>query len=145
MKSAGALLLAMVVPGPLLGRGHRVADVVGLGEGFAVFSDAFRWPVVFVVIVLWTSTVFHLGPDHDTPWRWDLPGAGVASVGWAFVSVGLRLYLEVAGETNQVLGSLGGALIVLLWLYLLGAALLAGAEVNAVLAIRHRVVQVPRH
>lgn len=141
----GALLLAMVVLGPLFGTGREVAGNVGLGDGFVLYWNVFRWPTVFVVIVLWAATVFHLGPDHTTPWRWDLPGAVLASVGWALSSVGLRVYLDVAGETNQVLGSLGGSLIILLWLYLLAVWLLVGAELNAVLATRHSVVQRQRH
>jgi len=137
--AVGAVLLAMVVLGPLLGTGHDVADAVGLGDGFAAFWDFFRWPVVFVVMVLWAATVLHLGPDHATPLRWDLPGAVLSAVGWVLASVGLRVYLDVAGETNQVLGTLGGSLIVILWLYLLGVALLVGGELNAVLAVRHGV------
>lgn len=139
-----ALVLAMLVLGPLLGTGGDVADLVGLGGAFATFWDWVRWPSALVLMAAWAATVFHVAPNHKTPWRWDLPGAVLTTVGWAAISLGFRLYLSIAGETNQVLGTLGGALIVLLWLYLLAVALLVGGELNAILAIRHDVVQEPR-
>lgn len=140
----GALMLAALVLGPLLGAGGDVADTLGLGATFATFWDVVRWPAAFLLMVLWAATLFHVGPNHRTPWRWDLPGAAVAAAGWAVTSLGLRAYLAVAAGSNQVLGALGGSLIVVLWLYLLGVSLLVGAELNAVLAVRHGVPQRPR-
>jgi membrane protein len=54
------------------------------------------------------------------------------------VSVGFRVFLEVAAEGNQVFGVLGGALSVLFWIYLLGIGLLLGGELNAILNGRYR-------
>ncbi len=139
-----ALVLAMVVLGPLLGTGRDVADHLGAGDLFAALWTWARWPLVVALMVTWAATVFHIAPNHRTPWRWDLPGAMLTALLWALLSAGFRLYLAVAAEANQVMGALGGALIVLLWLYLLAVGLLLGGELNAVLAERHRVAQVPR-
>jgi membrane protein len=133
-----AVVLAMVVLGPLLGRGQDVAQALGLGSGFATLWDWVRWPAVVVVVVAWATTVYHLAPDQRTPWRWDVPGALLAATLWAIVSLGLRLYLRLTAGSNQVFGVLGGPLIVMLWLYLLAIALLVGGELNAVLAARRR-------
>jgi membrane protein len=140
----GAVLLAMLVLGPLLGSGQDVADAVGAGGVFAAFWDWLRWPVVAALATVWAATVFHLAPNHRTPWRWDLPGAALTAGLWALLSLGFRLYLTVAAGANQVLGTLGGSLIVLLWLYVMSLALLLGGELNAVLVQRHRVPQNPR-
>lgn len=136
-----AVALAMLVVGPLLGTGEDVADRVGLGGAFAAFWDWVRLPVTAVAMVAWAATVFHIGPNRWTPWRWDLPGAAFTAVAWIALSAGLRVYLSVAGEGNEVLGTLGGALIVLLWLYLLAIGLLVGAELNAILASRYGAPQ----
>ncbi|CAN5609304.1 YihY/virulence factor BrkB family protein [soil metagenome] len=132
----GTALVAMVVLGPLLGGGEAVADSIGLGGGFAFIWDNLRGPVAFVVVVTWAATVFHIGPNRRTPWRSDLPGAVLTASGWIVVSLGFRVYLEVAAAGNQVLGVLGGGLVLLLWLYLLSVVLLLGGELNAVLIER---------
>jgi membrane protein len=136
-----AVALAMLVVGPLLGTGEDVADSVGLGAAFATFWDWARLPATAAAMVAWAATMFHIGPNRWTPWRWDLPGAVLTAVSWIGLSAGFRVYLSVAGETNEVLGTLGGALIVLLWLYLLAIGLLLGAELNAVLADRYGAPQ----
>ncbi|MGH8998054.1 MAG: YihY/virulence factor BrkB family protein [Acidimicrobiia bacterium] len=131
-----AAVLAVLVLGPLLGTGRDVAEVVGLGDAFAFFWDVLRWPVTLVLVVAWAATVFHLAPNNHTPWRWDLPGAALTAVLWVGIAVLFRLYLAVSAGGNDVLGTVGGALVVVLWLYLMAAALLLGGELNAILAER---------
>jgi membrane protein len=131
-----AVILAMLVLGPLLGTGQDVADALGFGTAFATFWDWLRWPAVVALAVGWAATIFHVAPNHHTPWRWDVPGAVLTAVGWVMVSVGFRGYLELATGGNDVLGTLGGAIVVMLWLYLMGIGLLLGGEFNAILAKR---------
>lgn len=132
-----AAVLLMLILGPLFGGSRQIADWVGLGGAFTVFWDLVRPPVAFLMLVIWATVVFHVAPNKRTPFRWDLPGALVAAVAWLLVSLGFRLYLELAAEGNQVFGVLGGALSVLFWLYLLGIGLLVGGEVNAILYRRY--------
>ena len=131
---AASLMLVAIVVGPLFGTGEQIADQVGLGDQFAFLWDVFRLPFAFVLLVLWAATIFHIAPNHRTPWRWDLPGALLTAVLWLTFSGGLRLYLEVAQAGNAVFGALGGALIVLLWFWLLSLAVLLGGELIQVLA-----------
>ncbi len=129
-----ALVAAMVVVGPLLGGGEELAERFGAGSAFTTLWDWFRWPVVFVVVVCWAASIHHFAPRRRTPWRSDLPGAVVSTVWWLAVSIGFRAYLDaVANGVNAVFGLLGGALILLVWLYLLAMGLLVGAEINSVL------------
>ena len=129
-----ALVAAMVVVGPLLGSGEEVAGRLGAGSAFTTAWVWFRWPVVFVVVVLWAASLYHFAPRRRTPWRSDLPGALVGTVWWLVVSLGFRTYVDVASQgVNAVFGFLGGALSLLIWLYLLAMGLLVGAEINSVL------------
>jgi membrane protein len=133
---AAAVTLSMFVVGPLFGGGHRLAEQVGLGDTFAWLWRWARLPVAFGALTAWAATVFHLALGRRRKWRRDLVGAAVTATLWVLVSAGLRVYLGVAGAANPVLGALGGALIVLVWLYLLALGLLAGAELNVVLLER---------
>ena len=131
-----AVLLSMLVVGPLLGRGQDVADAIGLGPAFATAWNWLRVPAAAGVLIAWAATVFHVSTNHPTRWRSDLPGALLAAVLWIIESIAFRLYLAIAGDGNQVFGVLGGALVLLVWLYLLAAALLLGGELNGIRAAR---------
>lgn len=129
----GALMLAMLVVGPLLGTGQEMAERWELSGLFTLLWNWIRWPLVFAAMVAWAATILHVAPNHKTPWRWDLPGAVLTTVAWGLFSFALRYYLAFSGDTNQVLSILGGSLITVLWLFLLAVGLLIGGELNAVL------------
>ena len=129
-----ALVAVMIVVGPLFGGGEELADRLRAGSVFTTAWDWFRWPAVFVAVVCWAASIYHFAPRRRTPWRTDLPGAVVGTVWWLAVSLGFRVYLDAASSgMNAVFGLLGGALILLVWLYLLAMGLLVGAEINSVL------------
>ena len=85
----------------------------------------------------WAATVYHIAPNHRSPWKLEIPGAVVASLWWTAVSLGFGTYLEAAASgANAVFGLLGGALSLLFWLYLMAMGLLLGAEINSITATR---------
>ncbi|WP_419841398.1 YihY/virulence factor BrkB family protein [Candidatus Poriferisodalis sp.] len=131
---AATAVAAMVVVGPLLGSGADLADRLGAGSAFSAAWDWLRWPVVVIVVIAWAATVYRIAPLHKLPWRSEIPGALLATVWWLTVSGGFGAYLRLASnDVNAVFGLLGGALSLLLWLYLLAMGLLAGAELNRLL------------
>ncbi len=135
------VVLTLIVVGPLFGEGEELASRFGVDGWFTVLWDWFRWPVVFAVMVAWAATVYHVAPNHRSPWKSELPGAVLASVWWTAVSLGFGQYLAVASSgANAVFGFLGGALSLLFWLYLMAMGLLLGAEVNSLVARRQGVL-----
>jgi membrane protein len=131
----GALTLAGLVIGPLLGR-----EDVGGGafEGFlTVLWDWFRYPTAFVILVLWAATIFHVAPNRRASWRWELPGALFSALLWIIATYFFSLYLATLSSTsNAVFGVIGTAITIELWLYLLAIGLILGAELNSAFAIR---------
>jgi membrane protein len=59
------------------------------------------------------------------------PGSLVAVVLWLLVSFGFRLYLHYFNSYSKTYGSLGAVIILMLWFYFTGAAILIGGEVNS--------------
>jgi uncharacterized BrkB/YihY/UPF0761 family membrane protein len=57
-------------------------------------------------------------------------------VAWVAVTLGFRLYVDVIGGANPILGVLGAVIVSLTWLYLLCLSTLYGAELNAAIADR---------
>ncbi len=100
-------------------------------------------PAVLIALTAWAATLFHVGPNHRTPWRYDVPGAVLTTVGWVLASQGFALYVRITGGANQVQSTVGAVLLALSLMYLLSVVLLVGAELNDVLARRAGVVQQP--
>lgn len=129
------LVVTLIVVGPLFAASEVVGSI-GLDDEYAFVWAYLRWPVAFLSLVLWATTMFHLCPDRAGPWRQGLSGALLTAVLWLAASIGFNLYLEVALDASPVFSALGGGLIVMTWMYLLFVGLLAGAELNAVLLAR---------
>ena len=136
-----AVVLTLIVIGPLFGEGAELAQRLGVAGWFEVLWTWFRWPVVFLSLVGWAALVYHIAPNHRSPWKYELPGALLASTWWTVVSLGFGTYLQFASAgNNAIFGFLGGALSLLFWLYLMAMGLLLGAEVNSIIATRHGVI-----
>lgn len=133
-----AVTVTVVVVGPLFGRGVDVVERTGLDGTYIALWQVLRWPLAFGSLVLWATTVQHLTPATRHRWRHDLPGGLLTALLWLAASTGLNVYLTFVVPASPVLGALGGGLILMIWFYLLCAALLIGAELNVILAARRR-------
>lgn len=100
--------------------------------------------VVLTAVVLWAATLYHVGPNHRTPWRFDLPGAILTTIGWIGASQLFAVYVRVTGGRNQVQSTVGAILLALTLMYVLSLVMIIGAELNEIISRRAGVVQEPR-
>jgi len=84
-----------------------------------------------LLVLTGITFVYHLAPAVSRRWQWFTPGSVFALLAWLATSFGLRIYLKYFGDYNAMYGSIGGVIVLMLWLYLSGIALLAGAEINS--------------
>lgn len=112
--------------------GEWVAGKVGLGEVFAVAWKILQWPVVLVFLLTAFGSVYYFAPNLKAPeWYWVSPGAVVGLLVWMLASLGFRVYLQYFNSYSKTYGSLGTVIILMLWFYLSGLAVLIGGEVNS--------------
>lgn len=116
--------------------GHRIADAIAAGYGFGgVFTVAWKitqWPIILFFILLAFNLIYFFGPDlKEQEWRWTTPGAAVGVVLWLLVSFSFKLYLSYFNSYSATYGSLGALIVMMLWFYLTGAAILIGGELNS--------------
>ena len=123
----------LVVAGPTLA--ERVAAWFHLSAAFEWTWKIAQWPVVFALVTLAMGLVYYYAPDVKQEWIWITPGSVVATVLWLLVSLGFKFYVANFTSYNATYGAIGGVIILLLWFYLSGLAVLVGAELNA--AIEH--------
>lgn len=123
-----ALVLALV--GQHLGA--LLAYQTGWGPALMTVWTIIQWPLVILFVLIAVSLLYRYAPDvRVQKWRWVIPGATVAVACWLAVIWGFRAYLHFFNTYSEFYGSLGAVIILLLWLYLTGAVILAGAEVNS--------------
>jgi len=116
--------------------GGRIADSLattyGLGGSFKLAWKILQWPVVLAFLFVGFALIYYWAPDlRDQDWRWVTPGSIVAVILWLLVSFAFRLYLHYFNSYSKTYGSLGAVIILMLWFYLTGAAILIGGEVNS--------------
>jgi membrane protein len=103
-----------------------------LGDTFPLAWKIIQWPVVLACIILAFALIYYFAPDfHEQAWKWLTPGAGIGVVLWLLVSIAFRVYLHFFNSYSATYGSLGAVIILMLWLYFTGAAVLIGGEVNS--------------
>jgi membrane protein len=112
--------------------GQAIADKFGLGPVFTIAWNVLQWPIVLIFILLSFALIYYYAPDlRDQKWKWITPGSAIGVALWLVVSLGFRLYLQFFDTYSKTYGSLGAVIVLMLWLYLTGAAILFGGEVNS--------------
>ena len=120
------------------------------GHPFSIVWKILQWPIALAFVFLAFGLIYQFAPNlserrrggrlqkSDYRRRWLSPGVMVAVLLWLLVSLGLRLYLHFFNSYGATYGSLGALIILMLWFYLTGAAILLGGEVNCELESRDK-------
>lgn len=118
--------------------GLRMFDVMlgwaGLEVDSVLILTAVQWLTIFLVLLFTSEVIYSWLPCHKKfHWDWVTPGSATAIVLWLLLSGGFRIYLQYFNTYNKAYGSLGAVIILMLWLFLSGTAILVGASINSVL------------
>jgi membrane protein len=121
--------LVLIVFGPRIG--ETIANRLGLGTLFTLAWNVLNLPVVIFFVLVGIALVYYFAPAAKQHWHWVTPGSVVGLVLWLGMSYALRFYVSNFGDYGATYGSIGGVILLMLWLYLTGLVLLVGAELNA--------------
>ncbi|MEP5760849.1 MAG: YihY/virulence factor BrkB family protein [Litoreibacter sp.] len=104
-----------------------------LGSNLAVLFDIIRWLIVIAVAMFGIGLLYRFGPNLGKPNRpgWITPGAVAATIIWGVVSAGFSIYLSNFGNYNEVYGSIGAVIALLMWFYISAWVVLLGGAINA--------------
>jgi len=120
--------VALVLTGPLA---HAVGRRVGLGDAAVTAWGIGKWPLLVLLALVVVGALYRLVPDRSGGRsRWITPGGGLAVLTWVVASLALTLYVRTLGSYSATYGTLGAAVVLLVWLWLTNLALLFGAELN---------------
>jgi membrane protein len=94
---------------------------------------AMRWLIATLTSIAVIALIYHHAVPRTQPWHSVMPGAMLATILWFSVTVGFRAYLQHFGDFATIYGSLGAAMALLVWMYMISLVVLVGAEFNALL------------
>ena len=109
-----------------------VLALVPLGPWAGLGAEVLRWLVALIVIVVALGMVYRYGPNkaHTGRVAWFSPGAIMVILLWSAASIAFSTYLANFGNYNEVYGSLGAVIALLMWFYISAFLILLGAALN---------------
>jgi membrane protein len=123
------VLVMLIVSGPLA---SSLGSVIGLSSAVVTVWNIVKWPVIVLFVVLIVAILYYATPNVKQPrFRWVSVGAFVAITIWILASIAFAFYVATFGSYDKTYGSLAGAVVGLLWLWLTNVALLFGAELDS--------------
>ncbi|CAA9244552.1 MAG: hypothetical protein AVDCRST_MAG93-1470 [uncultured Chloroflexia bacterium] len=128
---------ALVLGGRWLG--VRIAGWIGRDSWFLTIWTLARWPTVLLSVMTGLLVLYTVAPKLPISAARAFPGAVVAGMGWVATTIVFGWYINSYASYNRVYGSIGGMIILMLWLYVAGIAILLGAEVNGALYQRRHL------
>lgn len=108
-----------------------VGTHVGLSSILVMTWKIVQWPVALFFVISSFALIYYWGPDAEQDWQWITPGSLVGVLVWIGASVLFRVYLHFYNSYSKSYGSLGAVIVLLLWLYITGLAILVGGEINS--------------
>src|SRR5580700_6127322 len=123
----------------LVAFGNRIETQIlfQIGREFGPFIllmwTATRWLIATLTSIAVIALIYHHAVPRTQPWHSVMPGAMLATILWFATTVGFRAYLQHFGDFATIYGSLGVAMALLVWMYLISLVVLVGAEFNALL------------
>ena len=112
-----------------------LASMIGWSRPLLIIFATLRWIIIGISLLLGLALIYRFGPDVNVKFRFISPGNVVGAILITLASILFRLYVSKFGNYSATYGSLGAMIILMLWLYLTGIALLVGSEINAILRL----------
>ncbi|UWR26639.1 YihY/virulence factor BrkB family protein [Sulfitobacter sp. S223] len=126
LVAVGFVALVTLVVAPVVLAFFPLGGITGL------VVEALRWAIAIGVLLAGVSMLYRYGPNRGKPHRRSVrAGAVVAVASWAGLSILFSYYVANFGNYNQVYGSIGAVIAMLVWLWLSSFLILLGAVVNA--------------
>ena len=113
----------------------RILFEIGHEFGFYILLmwTAIRWMIATLTSIAVIALIYHNAVPRTQPWHSVLPGATLATVLWFAATLLFGWYLQNYADYSLIYGSLGVAIALLVWMYMISLVVLVGAEFNAML------------
>ena len=122
-------VLGLIVSGPLA---EAVGSAIGVSDAAVEFFEIAKWPVLLAFVMTIISILYYASPNVKVRgFRWVTPGSVLAVVVWLLASAGFAFYVANFASYDKTYGTLGGVIVLLVWMWITNLAILFGHQFNA--------------
>ncbi|OXM87690.1 YihY/virulence factor BrkB family protein [Paenibacillus rigui] len=125
------LTLVMLIFGKAIGA--YLFELTGFPDSFALVWGIVKYIVPIAAMLTVFLLLYRMTPNRRLTFREVVPGALFTTGGWIIASVLFSFYVNHFANYTRTYGSLGGIIVLLLWLYMSSILLMLGGEINATL------------
>jgi len=120
----------MIVLGKILG--DYVFGLLGAQVMFNFIWSVLRYFIPLIIMFFTFSFIFRYVPNRKLKFKNVVVGTVFTTVGWIVTSLVFSFYVNNFGHYEKVYGSLGGAISLIVWLYISTLIILVGGELNVI-------------
>lgn len=103
-----------------------------LGSFTETVAGILRWPILLLIASMGIALLYRWGPSRrPARWRWLSPGVILSCILWVLGTYAFAYYASNFGSYNETFGTLSGAILLLMWMWLSAFIILLGAEFDA--------------
>jgi membrane protein len=107
-------------------------DMTGYSTTVFVF---FKWIISLTVVYLGITIIYRYGSAMKEKLKWINTGATLATILSILSSMVFSFFINSFGRYNEIYGSIGALLVLLLWIQINAFVVLVGFELNAAIAV----------
>lgn len=131
--SVGAIVVAVIAL-VIIGILPLALNLLGIKESIDFLIMLISWPLLALTFNFALLILYRYAPHRKAAkWRWVTVGSFTATVLWIVASFGFSFYVSHFASYNETYGSLGGVVIMLMWLFISAYIIILGASINAAL------------
>lgn len=128
-----AILLVLTISFQIFSQGF-MSSLVNEGylqQNAADLISYAKWVIMVITLFIGISIIYYYGPADKSGWKFLSPGSILATMFSVITSIAFSYYVSNFSQYNQLYGSIGTLLVILLWMYFNSIILLIGFELNA--------------
>ncbi len=132
-------LLPMTVSTLLVAFGSRIETTIlyYTAHEFSTYIllmwTCIRWIIATLTSIAVIALIYHHAVPRTQPWHSVILGATLATAMWFSSTLLFGWYLQHYADYSVIYGSLGAAIALLVWMYMVSLVILVGAEFNAMM------------
>lgn len=143
MTIAMVFVIVVALLLPVFGKeiGLFIFSNFGFSEEFLTVWNTLRFLVSGIILFIVFTALYYVAPNKHLQVKHGVPGAFAATIGWILASLAFSYYVGNFANYSATYGSIGGVIVLMIWLYLSGMIIILGGELNALLYKRKHAIK----